>query len=162
MTKEDQNIKSITLDDIPIENRNNNYIRGTYGVSRVSAWRLLSGKSSHICPGYHVANISIAGNAWDVITNPDIVRHIRKCVAYQLKIWRRENCISTYIDDIAQECYMRAYQKSGIWINMPEEKKMAYLATLSKRTTNDHMKKHVHYTDTHKNDMYLFDACKKI
>lgn len=139
---------TVSLGDIVPENRNYNYICQTYGVSKVTAWRLLSGKSSHICPGYHNAVISIANGAWGKITSPDIMRHIRNCIAYQLKVWRRENSIRLYIDDIAQECYIRAYQKSGIWIDMPEEKKMAYLATLSKRTTNDLMKKHVHYTDT--------------
>lgn len=152
----------ITLGDIAPENRNKSYICKTYNVSNVTAWRLLSGKSAHICPGYHNATISIDDNAWDIISSPDTIRHIRNCVAYQLKVWRHENDIHSYIDDIAQECYIRAYQKSGIWIDMPKEKKMAYLATLAKRTTNDIMKKNVHYTDKHKNNMYLMDTYKTI
>lgn len=150
----------ITLGDIAPENRNMSYIRDTYNVSRTSAWRLLSGKSKHLCPGYHKVTVLIADNAWDVIMSHDTVKHIRNCIAYQLKIWRRENCISNYIDDIAQECYIRAYQKSGIWMDMPEEKKMKYLATLAKRTTNDLMEKHIRYTDVHKNNMYLMDTYK--
>lgn len=152
----------VRLSDIPQDKRTTQYIVGTYGVSKVTAWRLLSGKSEHICPGYHTPTICIAGDAWNAIINQKIMRHIRNCIAYQLKVWRRENRIKTYIDDIAQECYIRAYQKSGIWFDMPEEKKIAYLATLAKRTTNDFMKKQVHYTDLHKNNMYLFDTCKKI
>lgn len=152
----------VTLGNIAPENRNQKYICETYDVSKTTAWRLLSGKSSHICPGYHNAVISVSNGAWEAITSPEIVRHIRKCIAYQLKVWRRENCIRLYIEDITQECYIRAYQKSGIWIDMPEPKKMAYLATLSKRTTNDFMKKHVHYTDMHKNNMCLMDTYKTI
>lgn len=152
----------IRLSDIPQGKRTTQYVVDTYGVSKVTAWRLLSGKVEHICPGYHTPTICIADNAWEVIMDPDIMRHIRNCIAYQLKVWRRESRIKAYIDDIAQECYIRAYQKSGIWIDMPEEKKKAYLATLAKRTTNDIMKKSVHYTDKYKNSMYLFDTCKTI
>lgn len=155
-------MSKVSLGDIAPENRNRNYICQTYGVSNVTAWRLLSGKSSHICPDYHNTVITVADGAWDAITSPNIVRHIRNCIAFQLKVWRRENYIKLYIDDIAQESYIRAYQKSGIWINMPEPKKMAYLATLSKRTTNDFMKKYVHYTDMHKNSMCLMDTYKTI
>lgn len=152
----------VRLSDIPADKRTSQYIVDTYGVSKVTAWRLLSGKSDHICPGYRTPTLCIVEGAWEVIASPTVTRHIRKCIAYQLKIWRRENSISAYIDDIAQECYIRAYQKSGIWMDMPENKKMAYLATMAKRTTNDIMAKSVHYTDKYKNDMYLFNTCKAI
>lgn len=152
----------VVLSDISPENRNTSYICNEYGVSRISAWRLLSGRASHICPGYHNATINIADNAWSIITSPVVAGHIRNCIAYQLKVWRKEKQIGNYIDDIANECYIRAYQKSGIWVDMPEQKKNAYLATLAKRTTNDFMKKQVHYTDKHKNNMYLMDTYKTI
>lgn len=144
---------TVTLGDVPAQCRTKKYITSTYGVSGVTAWRLLSGKVTHICPGYHNAFVTIASGAWDAITSPYITRHIRNCIVHQLKIWQR-NCLWVYLDDIAQECYIRAYQKSGIWMDMPEPKKMAYLATLAKRTTNDLLKKHVHYTDKYKCNMY--------
>lgn len=120
-----------------------------YKVSKISAWRLLSGKVGHICPGYHEATVLVSQNAWDEITEYEFMRYVRNNVAYQLKKWGKRP--EEHIDDIAQECYIRAYQKSGIWTIMPEPKKRAYIATLAKRMANDYMKKQVHYTDTCKN-----------
>lgn len=79
----------------------------------------------------------------------DIMRYIRNVVAYQIKKWRMSP--GRHIDDISQECYINAYQKSGIWCDMPEEKKRTYLATLAKRTANDYLKKETNYTDKLKN-----------
>lgn len=140
----------LTLLDIPQGCRNYDYIMGTYHVSHVSAWRLLSGRVDHICPGYHVKAINIASDAWTELTQPMITRHIRNMVAYQIKKWRMRP--SDFIDDIAQECCINAYYKSGIWMSMPWKKKKSYIATLCMRTTNDYLKKHVHYTDTCKNN----------
>lgn len=138
----------IKLSDIPEQCRTTKYIVSTYGVSRATAWRLVSGKSTHICVGYHQKTVDIAAIGWDVIDD-SIMRYMRNIVAHQLKKWRISP--SRYIDDIAQECYINAYQKSGIWCDMPEEKKRAYLATLSRRTANDYLKKEVNYTDKFKN-----------
>ena len=139
----------ITLSDIPDGVRTKEYVVETYNVSKVSAWRLLSGRVDHICPGYHVESVNIASGAWDAII--PYTRHMRNCIAYQIESkWGKRP--SAYIEDLIQECYIRAYKKSGIWIDMPEQKKLAYLATLAKRTTNDYLKKHVHYTDTCKNN----------
>ena len=141
-------MKKIKLLDIPAEHRNKEYITKKYNVSRVTAWRLLSGRVDHICVGYHDKHVSVCPQGWDVIT-AYVMRYIRNVVAYQLKKWHIP--ASRYIDDITQECYINAYQKSGIWCEMPEEKKCAYLATLTKRTTNDYLKKEINYTDKCKN-----------
>lgn len=141
-------MQKIKLLDIPAECRNKEYIEKNYNVSRVTAWRLLSGRVDYICVGYHNKHVSVSPQGWDVIS-AEVMRYIRNVVAHQLKKWRISP--SRYIDDIAQECYINAYQKSGIWCDMPEEKKCAYLATLAKRTTNDYLKKEVNYTDKFKN-----------
>ena len=141
-------MKKISLSDIPAQNRNKEYIIKRYGVSRQSAWRLLTGRVDHICVGYHDRHIDVCAQGWGIMTN-DIMRYIRNVVAYQLKKWSMPP--GRYIDDISQECYINAYQKSGIWCDMPEEKKRAYLATLSRRTANDYLKKEVNYTDKFKN-----------
>ena len=138
----------VTLSDIPDGCRTTKYIVSTYGVSRVTAWRLLSGRSEHICTGYHQKTVDISPAGWDVIDD-NIMLYMRQVVAYQLKKWRIPP--SRYIDDICQECAINAYQKSGIWCDMPEGKKCAYLAILAKRTTNDYLKKEVNYTDKFKN-----------
>lgn len=150
-------MQKIRLLDIPAECRNKEYITKNYNVSRVTAWRLLSRRVDYICAGYHSKYIDVCAQGWDVIT-ADVMRYIRNIVAYQLKKWRIP--LSRYIDDISQECYINAYQKSGIWWDMPEEKKSAYLATLSKRTVNDYLKKEVNYTDKYKNSE--FSAEKEI
>lgn len=141
-------MKIITLADIPERRRNKEYIIKKYGVSRVSAWRLLTGRVDHICIGYHDKTIDICSCGWDVITS-GIMKRMRNVVAYQLKKWRIPP--SRHLDDIAQECYINAYQKSGIWCDMPEEKKRAYIANLAKRTANDYLKKETNYTDKFKN-----------
>lgn len=141
-------MKKIKLLDIPVDCRNKEYITKNYNVSRVTAWRLLSGRVDYICVGYHNKHVSVCPQGWDVIS-AEVMRYMRNVVAYQLKKWRIS--ASRYIDDITQECYINAYQKSGIWCDMPEEKKRAYLATLAKRTTNDCLKKEVNYTDKFKN-----------
>lgn len=141
-------MKKIKLLDIPAECRNKEYITKNYNVSRVTAWRLLSGRVDHICVGYHDKHVSVCPQGWDVIT-AYVMRYIRNVVAYQLKKWHISP--NRYIDDIAQECYINAYQKSGIWCDMPEEKKRAYLATLSRRTANDFLKRETNYTDMLKN-----------
>lgn len=141
-------MKKITLSDIPDGCRNKEYLIKKYGVSRTSAWRLLSGRVDHICAGYHDKHIDICPRGWNAI-NGSIMEYIRNAVAYQLKKWRIPP--SRHLDDIAQECYINAYQKSGIWCDMPEEKKKAYLATLAKRVTNDYLKKETNYTDKFKN-----------
>lgn len=145
----------LTLNDIPEESRTREYIISTYGVSKISAWRLLSGKTDHICPGYHKVNVIIAPNAWEVIMQYEFMRYVRNNIAYQIKKWGKSP--SAHIDDIAQECYINAYRKSGIWMEMPESKKMAYIATLARRTTNDCLKRHVRYTDTCKNNTIKTD-----
>lgn len=145
-------MQKIKLLDIPAERRNKEYITKNYNVSRVTAWRLLSGRVDHICIGYHDKHVSVSLQGWDVIS-AEVMRYIRNAVAYQLKKWRISP--SRYIDDIAQECYINAYQKSGIWCDMPEEKKRAYLATLSRRTANDFLKKETNYTDMLKNSAIL-------
>ena len=141
-------MKKISLSDIPAQNRNKEYIIKRYGVSRQSAWRLLTGRVDHICVGYHDRHIDVCAQGWGIMTN-DIMRYIRNVVAYQLKKWSMPP--GRYIDDISQECYINAYQKSGIWSDMPEEKKRAYLANLAKRTANDYLKKETNYTDRFKN-----------
>lgn len=138
----------VKLSDIPDGCRTIKYIVSTYGVSRATAWRLLSGRSEHICVGYHQKTVDISPAGWDVIDN-NIMLYMRQVVAYQLKKWRIPP--SRHIDDICQECAINAYQKSGIWYSMPEEKKRAYLATLSRRTANDFLKKETNYTDRFKN-----------
>lgn len=138
----------LTLSDVPADCRTRQYIMDTYNVSKTSVWRLLSGKVDHICPQYHVELVTIVDNAWDIITQPSTVNLIRNYIAYQIKKW---GVPFNHLDDIAQECYIRAYKKSGIWVDMPERKKNAYLATLAKRTTNDYLKAHVQYIDVCKN-----------
>nr|DAE48577.1 MAG TPA: hypothetical protein [Caudoviricetes sp.] len=146
----------LILSDIPISCRTQQYIVDTYKVSKISAWRLLTGRVTHLCPGYHVKSINIADGAWDVITQSETMTYIRNMIAYQIKNkWYKRP--SDFIDDVAQECYIQAYLKSGIWIEMPEGQKRAFLATLVKRTTNDYFKKHVHYTDTCKNNNIYSD-----
>lgn len=141
-------MKKIKLLDIPVDCRNKEYITKNYNVSRVTAWRLLSGRADYICVGYHNKHVSVSPQGWDVIS-AEVMRYMRNVVAHQLKKWRISP--SRYIDDIAQECYINAYQKSGIWYSMPEEKKRAYIATLCKRTANDFLKKETNYTDRFKN-----------
>lgn len=141
-------MQKVKLSDIPADCRNKEYIVKNYNVSRVTAWRLLSGRVDHICPGYHDRVVDICARGWDVIT-PDIMQYMRNAIAYQLKKWRISP--GRYIDDIAQECYINAYQKSGIWCDMPEEKKRAYFANIAKRTANDYLKKETNYTDKCKN-----------
>ena len=65
-----------------------------------------------------------------------------------------------YLDDIAQECYIRLYCKSGIWSDMPTPKRNAYIGTLSKRTTNDIMSKALNYNNTYHSASMDYD--KKI
>lgn len=141
-------MQKIRLSDIPEIYRNKEYITKNYNVSRVTAWRLLSGRVDYICVGYHNKHVSVSPYGWDVIS-AEVMRYIRNVVAYQLKKWHIS--ASRYIDDITQECYINAYQKSGIWCDMPEEKKRSYIANLAKRTTNDYLKKEVNYTDKFKN-----------
>ena len=141
-------MQKIKLLDIPAEHRNKEYITKNYNVSRVTAWRLLSGRVDHICVGYHDKHVSVCPQGWGIMAS-DIMRYIRNVVAYQLKKWRMP--LGQHIDDISQECYINAYQKSGIWGDMPEEKKKAYLANLAKRTANDYLKKETNYTDRFKN-----------
>lgn len=143
----------VHIADIPADCRNNRYIIKTYGVSRTSAWRLLSGRFDHICPGYHKATIITTRTGWYAVTQEDVMRLIRNCVAHQLYVWRISY---QHLDDIAQECYINAYCKSGVWEDMPAPKKRAYLATLAKQTTNDYLKKYVHFTDMCKNDMLVY------
>ena len=118
----------ISIQDIPEENRTVGYIVSQYAVSKTTAWRLLSGRSAHICPGYHTPKINIADNGWDLVMDPKIMRTIRNMIAYQLKVWQHAPTAQK-IEDIAQECYINAYQKSGIWGNMPEKVKFAYIKT---------------------------------
>lgn len=142
-------LEKVTLSDIPINNRNKQYIVNTYNVSKTTAWRLLSGKADHIIPGYRSKQISISDDGWDLISDPDVVQYIKKCIVYQLRKWRVKP--SMYLDDIAQECYIRLYCKSGIWSDMPTPKRNAYIGTLSKRTTNDIMSKALNYNNIYHN-----------
>lgn len=73
---------------------------------------------------------------------------------HQLRVWGKS---LQHLDDISQECLVRAYEKSGIWSVMPENKKKAYLATLAIRTANDYLKKYVCYTDNLKHDVCNYD-----
>lgn len=140
--------RKIFLTDIPCECRTVKSIQNTYQVSRISAWRLLSGKTDHICPGYHSKETNISSDGWDVIDS-NLVLYMRQIVISQLKKWRISP--GRYVDDICQECVINAYQKSGVWCNMPDQKKRAYIATLCKRTANDFLKKETSYTDSFKN-----------
>lgn len=140
--------KIIYLTDIPCECKTVKYIQNTYQVSRVSAWRLLTGKADYICPGYHTKEINISSAGWAEIDN-DLILYMRQIVVAQLKKWHISP--SRYVDDICQECVINAYQKSGVWCDMPDQKKRAYIATLCKRTANDFLKKETNYTDSFKN-----------
>ena len=140
--------RKIFLADIPCECRTVKYIQNKYQVSRVSAWRLISGKADHICPGYHIKEINISSAGWTAIDN-DLISYMRQIVVAQLKKWHISP--GRYVDDICQECIINAYQKSGVWCDMPDQKKRAYIATLCKRTANDFLKKETNYTDSFKN-----------
>lgn len=122
-------MQKIRLSDIPVDCQNKEYITKKYNVSRVTAWRLLSRRVDYICAGYHDKHVSVCPQGWDVIT-AYVMRYIRNVVAYQLKKWHIP--ASRYIDDITQECYINAYQKSGIWCEMPEEKSALILPPLQK------------------------------
>lgn len=144
----------VTLEDIPAASRTKEYIMSKYNVSNTTAWRLLSGRAAHICPAYHVRETNIAENGWELVVSPEITRHIRNCIVHQLRVWGKS---LQHLDDISQECLIRAYEKSGIWSVMPENKKKAYLATLAIRTANDYLKKYVCYTDNLKHDVCNYD-----
>lgn len=142
----------VTLDEIYVENRTISYVTSVYGVSATTAWRLLSGKVDHICPGYHIKTVDI--DSWDCLTDvvcnsTTVMRYLRNYVARQLQICRLQP--SRFIDDISQECYINAYLCSGVWNNLILEKKRKYLKTLAIRTTNQYLKKELHYTDAFKN-----------
>lgn len=53
------------------------YICGTYGVSRVTAWRLLSGRQPYICVGYHEKQIYQDTDAWGTILDPNTMKYVR-------------------------------------------------------------------------------------
>ena len=126
--------RAVTLADIAPENCSNRGIRTAFGVSKTTAWRLLSGRVSHIVPGYHDEDVKISDTGWSAITE-DRIRYMRNCVIYQIRKWRYHP--DNYADDFTSECVILAYNKSGVWVDMPEQKKRAYLASIARHTVND-------------------------
>lgn len=136
-------IEKVTLSDIPSEIKKDkerkNFLMEEYGVSRVTAWRLITGRVSHICPGYHSVKMDIATNGKDLITS-EVITYMQNCIIRQLELKWNITDFSCYLEDITKKCIIRAYEKSGVWADFERSRKRAYLSSIAKYTTNDYIK----------------------